>query len=91
MVCAPHSIFADSKEVYLIQVADFLAFFLRRYAEIEQGLVPAQYDGEQERIANWIQQIKARCIGSAQLYPKRQRNNAQELFYCHAPQCIREL
>lgn len=30
--------FGDSREVVLIQVADFAAFFLRRYAEIQEGL-----------------------------------------------------
>jgi hypothetical protein len=89
IIDAPY--FADSKEVYLLQLADFLAFFLRRYAEIEQDLVAAKYDGEKERIAGWIQQMSARCIGTAQLYPKKQRNKAEELFYCHAPKCIREL
>ena len=42
--------FQDSKEVELLQVADFLAFFLRRYAEIQEGLEPSKYDDEQEKI-----------------------------------------
>ncbi len=29
--------FADSKHVALLQVADFIAYFLRRYAEIREG------------------------------------------------------
>ena len=34
--------FADSRDVSLIQLADFAAFFIRRHAEIEEGLVAGQ-------------------------------------------------
>jgi hypothetical protein len=33
--------FGDSQDVALIQLADVFSFFLRRYAEIKEGLVPA--------------------------------------------------
>ena len=42
--------FGDSKEVSLIQLADFLAFFLRRYAEIKERVQPARYAEEEERM-----------------------------------------
>jgi hypothetical protein len=42
--------FGDSKEVALIQVADFLAFFLRRYAEITEKLTPVKYPDEAPKI-----------------------------------------
>jgi hypothetical protein len=35
--------FGDSRDVALIQLADVLSFFLRRYAEITEGLVTAKY------------------------------------------------
>ena len=41
--------FGDSQEVSLLQVADFLAFFLRRYIEIQEGLVPPRYEDEEEK------------------------------------------
>lgn len=89
IIDAPY--WADSKEVCLLQVADFLAFFLRRYAEIEEGLVGPKYEGERARIRAWMEKMKGRCLDTAHLYPKRSRNGAQELFYCHAPNCVREL
>ncbi len=83
--------FQDSKEVELLQLADFLAFFLRRYAEIQEGLVPAKYPDEAKRIAGWIQQVKGRSIGVQHIYPKRQRNKAHEVFCHYAPKSIRDL
>ncbi len=83
--------FQDSKDVGLLQLADFVAFFLRRYAEIQEGLVPAKYKDEADRIEDWIKQASDRSIGVAHIYPRRQRNEAQEIFYRHAPKCIRDL
>lgn len=83
--------FGDSQYYPLIQVADFLAFLLRRYAEIQEGSVPAKYDGEGERVTTWIGKLKERSISSANIYPKRRRSEAQDLFFRHAPPCIRNL
>ena len=83
--------FQDSKEVELLQVADFLAFFLRRYAEIKEGLVGPKYTDEEEKISGWIAQLKKRSIGSAHIYPKVRPTEAHTLFYRYAPRSIREL
>ena len=83
--------FGDSREVSLIQLADFMSFFLRRYAEIREGLVPAKYDDEEERVTNWITQLAGRSIGGACIYPKTGREYADNLFYLHAPDSIRTL
>ena len=83
--------FADSKKLPLIQVADFLAFFLRRYAELEEGLAGEQYEGERERIKGWAQQIAERAIDRAHIYPKAKRNEVQDYFYRLAPSSIRDL
>jgi len=84
-------VFQDSKDVELLQLADFLAFFLRRYAEIQEGLVPAKYRDEEERIGSWIQQARYRSIGVAHIYPRRQPNEAHNVFCCCAPDSIRKL
>lgn len=83
--------FGDSAEVGLIQLADFIAFFLRRYAEIKENLVPARYADEADRIQGWIDLIARRSIGSNFMYPKRGRGNAEELFFRNASQSIREI
>lgn len=83
--------FGDSKEVRLIQLADFIAFFARRYAEIKEKLVPPKYADEEARIDGWIQAMIKRSIGRSYTYPKVGRNNAEELFYSNASVSIREL
>lgn len=83
--------FGDSREVALIQLADFVSFFLRRYAEIKEGLVPAKYDDEEERVTEWISELKTRSIGSARIYPKTQRQYADSVFFDRAPPSIRSL
>ena len=42
--------FGDSRDVALVQLADFAAFFLRRYAEIKEDLVEPRYADEESRI-----------------------------------------
>jgi hypothetical protein len=84
-------VFSDSKAVPLLQVADFLAFLLRRYAEIQEGLVPPKYRDEEDRIMCWAEQIQARSIGRAHVYPRRGRNEAQDMFYRLAPPSLRDL
>ncbi|HWQ34820.1 MAG TPA: DUF3800 domain-containing protein [Blastocatellia bacterium] len=61
IIDAPY--FGYSKEVGMIQVADFVAYFLRRYAEIREGLVPARYADEEEKVCQWVSLISSRTIG----------------------------
>lgn len=82
--------FGDSRDLPLLQVADFLAFFLRRYAEIQEGL-PTAYAEEEGRIGGWIKQIRGRSIGRQHIYPKLKRTGCHDLFYRHAPPSIRDL
>jgi len=83
--------FGDSCEVALIQVADFLAFFLRRYAEIKEGLVPPRYPDEASRIDGWASVLSERCIDRAAIYPRRSRNECADMFFQLAPESIRTL
>lgn len=87
IVDAPY--FADSKNVGLIQVADFLSYFVRRYIEIETGAVPAKYDEEAERIKGWFDAIKSRSIPYQSMYPRSKRCETAEFFWDIAPECIR--
>lgn len=83
--------FGDSQEVSLIQLADVAAFFLRRYAEIKEGLVPAEYKDEEEKVTKWVQLFASRSIGSSFIYLKQGRGKVEEMFYENAPASIRSL
>lgn len=83
--------FAESHRVPMIQVADFLAYFLRRYAELQEGLAEAKYPEEEERITDWIKTVAARSIGSNHIYPAKGRCKTAEMFYAHCPQSLRKL
>jgi hypothetical protein len=83
--------FGDSKEVALIQLADVAAFFLRRYAEIKEGLCAAKYPDEESRVEGWVKTFVSRSLGCSFMYPKRGRNKAEQLFYDNAPESIRSL
>jgi hypothetical protein len=81
--------FADSKSVGLIQVADFIAYFLRRHAEIAEGLIPERYADEAERVKGWVGILSGRSIGRSHTYPSRGRCLAAEFFYEHCPPWLR--
>jgi hypothetical protein len=77
--------FADSKQVGLLQVADVVAFFLRRHLEITSAEVPARFSGEDTQIEGWVQMILDQTITKSCMYMKRGRCAAAELFYSYAP------
>ena len=83
--------FGDSKEVALLQVADFAALFLRRYAEIKEGLVGPKYKDEEQKVDGWIARIASRSIGRSSIYPRTGREYAHNLFFKHAPESIKAL
>ena len=83
--------FADSRDVALIQLADFLSFFIRRYIEINEGLTAIRYEGEDEKLEMWMASIMSRSIGSSFIYPKKGRCSCAEIFYSIAPDCIRRI
>lgn len=87
IVDAPY--FADSKNVGLIQVADFLSYFVRRYIEIITNAVPAAYAEEGAKIEQWFNGIKSRSIPYQSMYPKTKRCAAADFFWELAPECIR--
>ncbi|MBE0568656.1 MAG: DUF3800 domain-containing protein [Deltaproteobacteria bacterium] len=86
IVDAPY--FADSKDVPLLQVADFAAFFLRRHLELEAG-DPERYDGECARVGAWAAKALKRSIPKAAIYPRRDRCQCSQLFYDYAPPLLR--
>jgi hypothetical protein len=83
--------FGDSCEVGLLQLADCLAFFLRKYAEVKSGLTLPKYPDELARLEHWVKGMMARSVGRQYIYPAKGRGQAEEIFYSHAPACIREI
>jgi hypothetical protein len=77
--------FADSRHVALIQVADFLAFFMRRFIEIADGHTNEKYDGEFKKLESWVKLISSRVITTSSIYPSRGRCECAEMFHSHAP------
>jgi len=83
--------FGDSQEVSLIQLADFLAFFLRRYAEIKTGASPARYVEEEQKIDDWVNTLMSCSVGRNFMYIRNNRNYAEDIFFRNAPECLRNL
>jgi hypothetical protein len=83
--------FGDSREVALIQLADFLAFLLRRYAEIKEDVVPPTYPDEERKVSEWVETLAERSIGRRFIFPARGRGYAEALFFDNAPASIRDL
>lgn len=89
IVDAPY--FADSQDVILIQLADVVSFFLRRFAEIREGVVPAKYADEDLKVSTWVDRIAERSIGCSHIYPQKGRCSCAEMFFSHAPESLRSL
>lgn len=89
IIDAPY--FADSKQVPMLQVADFLAYFFRRYAEIADNLVLPKYPEEEERIRQWVGTLAKRCVGYQHMYPAKGRCATAEAFYAHCPVSLRRV
>lgn len=82
--------FADSRYVSLLQVADFVAYFFRRYAELEGG-DDEKYKGEGKQVREWVLTALQRAVSKSVIYPKRSRCACADLFYSFAPESIRDL
>jgi hypothetical protein len=85
LVDVPH--FVDSKHVPLVQVADLLAYLLRRHFELETGVSGPSYDDEQEKVAAWSDKILEQSIPKAHIFPKKGITEATQFFRRLAPNC----
>lgn len=77
--------FADSEHVLLIQVADLVAFILRRHVELTSPGSGESYDGETERIRGWSNLIARRAGPDSLRWKQRGRNAAENVFAAFAP------
>jgi hypothetical protein len=79
--------FGDSRHVGLIQVADFVSFFIRKYVEIKTGS-PPDYVDEPRLIEEWAKIALKQSIPSSSIYLKKGRCECSDLFYRYAPACL---
>lgn len=77
--------------MYLLQLGDFIAFSLRRYAEIEGGYREEKYEHEADKLAGWLSTLKACSFPLSVTYPATGRCDCANLFFEHAPEYIRSL
>lgn len=87
IIDVPH--FVDSKQVGMIQLADFMCFFLRKHIELSLGLSNPEYSDEPEKVRNWTNKILERSVPKNNIYLSRGRCECSELFYNNAPGTIR--
>ena len=86
IIDVPH--FVDSKEVGLVQLSDFICFFLRKHIELQLGYTEPAYEDEIAKVAGWAEQIIAQSIPKSCIYLSKGRCGAVELFCKYAPECI---
>lgn len=79
--------FGDSRHVGLIQVADFVSFFLRKYIQIHMGS-PPDYEDEPGHIEGWVKTALKQSIPSSTIFLSKGRCPCAELFYRCAPTCL---
>lgn len=86
IVDVPH--FVDSKDVGLIQLADFMCFFLRKHIELNLGYTAPEYRDEMEKVAKWTTVILGASIPKRYIFLNRGRCPCADLFYRFAPASI---
>ena len=87
IVDVPH--FVDSRQVGMIQLADFMCFFLRKHIELSLGLVTPDYRDEPEKVRDWTALILARSVPKNNIFLSRGRCECANLYYNNAPETIR--
>lgn len=86
IIDVPH--FVDSKDVGLIQLADFICFFLRKHIELQSGYVEPAYKDEIEKVQHWTELILAQAIPKNNIFLSRGRCECADMFYRYAPDVL---
>jgi hypothetical protein len=87
IVDVPH--FVDSRDVGLIQLADFICFFLRKYVELSMGYVQPDYHDEIQKVTKWAGIILGETVPRRYIFLTRGRCECSDLFYRYAPDILR--
>ncbi|MGB9762938.1 MAG: DUF3800 domain-containing protein [Minisyncoccia bacterium] len=86
LIDVPH--FVDSKHVPLIQLADFISYFLRRYIELETNSLQEKYNGEKNFIENLANIIFERSIPFTNIHNTRKHNEVMKIFNKYLPSVV---
>jgi hypothetical protein len=87
IIDVPH--FVDSKQVGLIQLADFLCYFLRKHIEFSLNLRQPKYQGEEINFQSYKDRTLKLAIPKSNIFPNQARCKAADYFYKFAPTTIR--
>lgn len=87
IIDVPH--FVDSKQVGLIQLADFICFFLRKHIELQEKLVEPAYSNEIKKVDGWTKLILKQSIDKSNIFLSKGRCECSELFFKYAPDTIK--
>jgi hypothetical protein len=83
--------YGDSKDVNLLQIADLVAYILRLHIELKEGKRSQEYEGENENIQAWIEQIMSISLPTSTRYLAKGRDHCSELFCKYAPETLMSL
>lgn len=83
------SFFADSVHAPLIQLADTVAFILRRLAEIRDAGYGERFPGERHLLESWVGTIESQIQKVSHRYKKAGRCKCADLFWEIAPPSLR--
>lgn len=78
-------LFADSKHIGLLQVADVLAFMFRRHIELNDFGLNEDFDGERSQLAGVVERVEKRLIEKAHRYPKLPTDHVANWYRNQAP------
>jgi hypothetical protein len=82
--------FVRSHHASLIQIADLIAFILRRYVEIHDGGSGERYSDERARIQAWVDIVKPRLIEGRLALP-RSKDPLVDSYRTVCPASLREI
>ena len=77
--------FADSKHVGLIQVADLFAYIIRLYADLTDGQSEEKFDGELERLREWLGLMRPVLFPSSTRWAKSNKEQCVSFLRTVAP------
>lgn len=77
--------FVDSKHVELIQVADLFSYIFRLYSELKEGLTEEKFEGEQERLRDWIDLLNPVLLPNSSRWKKSPQDPCASFFRSVAP------
>lgn len=83
--------FADSQHAILIQIADFYAYILRLYADLEDGMHCEKYAGEGDRVRGWVEKMRPVLMPGRFRWPQGTTDRCAQFLREIAPPALLDL